>query len=374
MRRLISLLIAVVLILATLGILMLASASSVKQEGASYFWMHQFVWLVIAFCGAAAASRFDYHHFQRLALPAAVIALVLLILVRIPGIGYCINGSWRWLRLGPLTIQPSEVSKLALIMLFSWWLARNQRRIDELKRGILIPFGILAGFAFLLVIEPDFGTTMLVSAVAVSMMFLGGVSIAPLLITGLAGLLGVLVMIFQNPERMSRILAFLDPQKYETGKAWQLTNSLRAFAAGDVAGVGYGNSLQKYSYLPEAHTDFIFPIIGEELGLIVSLVVVLMYLILFVLGLGIALNARDDFGRLMAFGITLMISIQALINFAVVTGCVPTKGLALPFISYGGSSLVISGVMIGILINIAYDSLKSSRRSKSLFKDRMRKV
>ena len=375
MRRTISLFIAIVLILVTLGVLILASASSEKYDDAGYFVKRQLIWLALAFCAAAVAARLDYRIYQRLAIPAAVISVCLLTLVRIPGIGTIINGSYRWLKFGPITIQPSEISKLAVIMLFSWWLARNQRRIDELKRGILIPFAMLGVFAVLLVIEPDFGTTMLVSSVAVSMMFLGGVSIAPLLITGLVGLIGVLVLIFQNPERMSRILAFLDPQKYEQDKAWQLINSLRAFAGGDIAGVGFGNSMQKYHYLPEAHTDFIFPIIGEELGLIASLVVVLMYVMLFIFGLRIALNARDDFGRLLAFGITLMITIQALINFAVVTGCVPTKGLALPFISYGGSSLVISGVMIGILVNVAHTSIKApSKGAANPFKDRARKV
>lgn len=375
MRRTISLFIAIVLILVTLGVLILASASSAKYDDASYFVKRQLLWLALAFCAAAVAARLDYRLYQKLAIPAAVVSICLLVLVRIPGIGTIINGSYRWLRFGPITIQPSEISKLAVIMLFSWWLARNQRRIDELQRGILIPFAMLGCFAVLLVIEPDFGTTMLVSSVAVSMMFLGGVSVAPLLITGLVGLLGVLVLIFHNPERMSRILAFLDPQKYEMDKAWQLINSLRAFAGGGMWGLDFGNSMQKYHYLPEAHTDFIFPIIGEELGLIASLIVVLMYVLLFVFGLRIALNARDDFGRLLAYGITLMITIQALINFAVVTGCVPTKGLALPFISYGGSSLVISGVMIGILVNVAYSSMKApSKASANPFKDRARKV
>jgi cell division protein FtsW len=375
MRRTISLFIAIVLILVTLGVLVLASASSVKYEDASYFWVRQLIWLALSFVAAFAATKFDYHRYQKLAIPLAVFSVILLVLVRIPGVGSNINGSWRWIRMGPVNIQPSEIAKLGVIMLFAWWLARNQRRIDELKRGILIPFAMLGTFAVLLVVEPDFGTTMLVSSVAVSMMFLGGVSVAPLLITGLVGLIGVLVLIFHNPERMSRILAFLDPQKYEQDKAWQLINSLRAFAGGEVWGTGFGNSMQKYYYLPEAHTDFIFPIIGEELGLIASLLVVLMYVVLFALGLRIALNARDDFGRLLAFGITLMITIQALINFAVVTGCVPTKGLALPFISYGGSSLLISGAMIGILVNIAHDSLKApSKRGRNPAKDRKRTV
>ncbi len=375
MRRTTSLFIAIVLILVTLGVLILASASSAKYDDATYFVKRQLIWLALSFCAATVAARVDYRRYQKLAIPFAALSVLLLILVRIPGIGHNINGSWRWLRVGPLTVQPSEIAKLALIILFSWWLARNQRRIDELKRGIFIPFGMLACFAIPIIVEPDFGTTMLVSSVVVWMMFLGGASIGPMLLIGLSGLFGILFMIFQNPERMGRILAFLDPQKYEQDKAWQLINSLRAFAGGDLWGVGFGNSMQKYHYLPEAHTDFIFPIIGEELGLIASLIVVFLYIVLFALGLRIAFNARDDFGRFIAYGITLMISIQALINFAVVTGCVPTKGLALPFISYGGSSLMISGVMIGILVNIAHSTMHApSKTARSIFKDRARKA
>ncbi len=375
MRKTISLFIAIVLILITLGVLILASASSAKYDDAEYFVKRQLIWLALSFCGAAVAARFDYRLYRKLAIPLSVFSILLLVLVRIPGIGHEINGSWRWLRVGSLTVQPSEIAKLAVIMLFAWWLSRNQRRIDELKRGILIPFGMLACFALPLVVEPDFGTTMLVSSVAVFMMFLGGVSVAPLLATGLCGLLGVVFLIFQNHERMGRIFAFLDPQKHELDKAWQLVNSLRAFAGGDWFGVGFGNSMQKYNYLPEAHTDFIFPIIAEELGLVAALIVIVMYLTLFILGSKIALNARDDFGRFLALGITLMITMQALINFAVVTGCVPTKGLALPFISYGGSSLVISGAMVGILVNIAHHGMHApSAASRNPFKDRARKV
>jgi len=375
MRRTISLFIAIVLILVTLGVLILASASSAKYDDATYFVKRQLIWLALAFGAATVTARIDYRRYQYLAIPAAAVSVLLLILVRIPGIGHTINGSWRWLKFGSLTVQPSEISKLAIIILFSWWLARSQRRIDELERGILIPFGLLACFALPIIVEPDFGTTMLVSTVAVCMMFLGGASIGPILLIGLVGLIGIVFMIFQNPERMSRILAFLDPQKYENDKAWQLINSLRAFAGGELWGVGFGNSMQKYHYLPEAHTDFIFPIIGEELGVIASLGVVVLYVILFVLGLRIAFNARDDFGRFLAYGITLMISIQALINLAVVTGCVPTKGLALPFISYGGSSLLVSGLMIGILVNIAHSTMHApSKAPRSLFKDRARKV
>ncbi len=377
MRRAISLFIAIVLILATVGLLILASASSTKLENASYYWQHQFIWLVLSFSAAAIAARLDYHIYQRLAVPLAVLSFVLLIAVRL--FFPAINGSHRWISLFGFTFQPSELSKISVILLFAWWLSRNQRRIDEFVRGYLVPVCMLGAFAMAIIIEPDFGTTMLVSSVAICMMFLGGTGIAPLLVTGVAGFVGISVLIALNPERMGRIIAFLNPQKYEQDEAWQLVNSLRAFANGGQngwwRGQGFGNSMQKYHYLPEAHTDFIFPILGEELGLIAAIIVVFMYLGLFALGLTIAFRAKDDFGRLIAFGITLMISIQALINFAVVTGCVPTKGLALPFISYGGSSLLISGIMIGILVNIAHSSMNApARSSHNIFKDRARKV
>jgi len=169
MRRTISLFIAIVLILVTLGVLILASASSAKYDDASYFVKRQLMWLALAFCAAAVTARLDYSLYKKLAVPLASVSVLLLILVRIPGIGTMINGSWRWLRIGPITVQPSEIAKVGVIILFAWWIARNQRRIDELKRGIIIPFSMLAVFAFLLVIEPDFGTTLLVSSVAVSM-------------------------------------------------------------------------------------------------------------------------------------------------------------------------------------------------------------
>ncbi|MBN2684700.1 MAG: putative lipid II flippase FtsW [Pontiellaceae bacterium] len=377
MRKAISLFIAVVLILVTLGILILSSASSTKAEGASYYWMRQLMWLALSFVAAAIAARLDYRFYRHLAIPLACVSLALLVAVRL--FFAPINGSHRWIKVGGFTFQPSELAKIAVILLFAWWLARNQRRLKEFKFGILVPFSMLALFAGTIIVEPDYGTTLLISSVAVCMMFLSGVRILPLLVAGLLGIGGVALLISQNEERMGRIMAFLNPQRYEQGEAWQLTNAYRAFANGGQDGwwwgQGFGNSLQKYHYLPEAHTDFIFPILGEELGLVAAWIVVLLFLMLFVLGVVIACRAHDDFGRFMAFGITLMISLQALINFAVVTGCVPTKGLALPFISYGGSSLLISGGMIGILVNIAHVSTKEPPQSeRNIFKDRTRKV
>jgi cell division protein FtsW len=324
---------------------------------------------------AIITARMDYRLYEKVLIPMALASITLLILVRIPGIGKMVNGSWRWLQVGPMTIQPSEFAKPVFLIVMAWWLARSLRRIDEFRYGVAIPFILLACFAVPILVEPDYGTTLLISAVGICLMLLAGASIVPLSAVAGAGLLVVVGLIFQNPERMGRIMAFLDPQMHEQGKAWQLANSLRAFASGEIFGVGFGNSFQKYHYLPEAHTDFIFPIIGEELGLIASLLVVSLYVILFMVGMKVARQAQDHFGRFLAHGIALMIGLQALINFAVVTGSAPTKGLALPFISYGGSSIMASSIMFGILLNIAIDSERGQRNSRrGLFKDRSRKA
>ncbi|OUX38326.1 MAG: putative lipid II flippase FtsW [Kiritimatiellaceae bacterium TMED266] len=375
MHRTVTPLITVVLLLVALGMLVLMSASSERSSDASYFVERQLIWLGISVVAAVVTARVDYRLYERAVLPLALISIGLLVLVRIPGIGKMVNGSWRWLQIGPMTIQPSEFAKPVFIIVMSWWLARSMRRLEEIRYGLVIPFLLLGSFAVPILVEPDYGTTLLVSAVGLCLMMMAGTPMLPLMGVAGVGLLGVATLIFQNPERMGRIMAFLDPQAHEQGKAWQLTNSLRAFASGELFGVGFGNSFQKYHYLPEAHTDFIFPIIGEELGLIASLLVVLMYGVLFATGMQVARRAQDLFGRFLAHGIALMIALQALINFAVVTGSAPTKGLALPFISYGGSSILASSIMFGILLNIAIDGERGRlRKNKGLFKDRSRRA
>lgn len=375
MHRTVTPLITVVLLLVALGMLVLMSASSERSSDASYFVERQLIWLGISVVAAVVTARVDYRLYERAVLPLALISIGLLVLVRIPGIGKMVNGSWRWLQIGPMTIQPSEFAKPVFIIVMSWWLARSMRRLEEIRYGLVIPFLLLGSFAVPILVEPDYGTTLLVSAVGLCLMMMAGTPMLPLMGVAGVGLLGVATLIFQNPERMGRIMAFLDPQAHEQGKAWQLANSLRAFASGELFGVGFGNSFQKYHYLPEAHTDFIFPIIGEELGLIASLLVVLMYGVLFATGMQVARRAQDLFGRFLAHGIALMIALQALINFAVVTGSAPTKGLALPFISYGGSSILASSIMFGILLNIAIDGERGRlRKNKGLFKDRSRRA
>ncbi|MFA7257191.1 MAG: putative lipid II flippase FtsW [Kiritimatiellales bacterium] len=377
MQRTISVLIAAVLILVTIGVIMLFSASMVRGDAqfndTAYFVKRQGFWLVISLIAAAVCARLDLRWLRVAALPVAGICVLLLIAVRVPGVGVYINGSWRWLRLGPFTVQPSEFAKIGMILAFSWWISRRRRYMHTFKRGLLPPLAALGLFAVLLLAEPDFGTTILVGLVTLALLYTGGVR--PLHLFGFAGagLAGVAILLLHNENRMRRIFAFLDPEKYSQAEAWQLINGLNAFASGGAYGVGLGNSIQKYHYLPEAHTDFILPIIGEEFGLVSTLVVLVLFVVIFICGLRIAARASDDFGRFTALGVTLMITLQAVINLAVVTGCMPTKGLALPFISYGGSSLLVSSVMIGMLVNVAHTARDPKVKTRTaLFKDRRR--
>lgn len=382
MQRTITVLIAAVLILVTIGVILLASASMVKgaseeqfRNDPAYFVKRQGVWMVLALIASVVCARMDLRWMRTAALPAAAICAFSLLLVRIPGIGSEIKGSWRWLHLGPLTVQPSEFAKVGIILATAWWIARRRRYMHTFLRGILVPMAGLGLFAGLLIIEPDFGTTLLVAFVVLAMLYIGGA--APRYLFGFSATGAALFLMFvaHNANRMRRIFAFIDPEKYAQEEAWQLINGLNAFAAGGVHGVGLGNSIQKFHYLPEAHTDFILPIIGEEFGLIATLSVLLLFVVVFICGLRISSRASDDFGRFTALGCTLMITFQALINLAVVTGSMPTKGLALPFISYGGSSLLISSIMIGILINVAHTARNPKEKKRTaLFKDKRRRA
>lgn len=382
MQRTITVLIAAVLILATIGLIMLFSASMVKgateaqfRNDPGYFVKRQMIWMALSLLAAIFCTRVDLRWMHTAALPVAGICVLFLLLVRIPGIGMCINGSWRWLRLGPFTVQPSEIAKIGIILAIAWWISRRRRYMHTFLRGILIPILGLGLCAVLLMLEPDFGTTTLVGLVVIVLLYAGGARPRYLLgFTG-AGAAALAVMLLHNANRMRRIFAFLDPEKYALEEAWQLINGLNAFAAGGAHGTGLGNSIQKYHYLPEAHTDFILPIIGEEFGLVATLCVLILFVVIFICGLRIAARASDDFGRFTALGITFMITLQAIINLAVVTGCMPTKGLALPFISYGGSSLLVSAAMTGLLINVAHTAHDPKVKTRTaLFKDRRREA
>lgn len=343
---------------------MLASTSAVQADASfhdpAFFIKRQAAALFVGFAAAVICMRIPYTQWRILAPVVAVIAIILLIMAIIPGVGIELKGSSRWLRLGPVNIQPSELGKFSLILVMAMWLSHTQRSILSLRDGMAIPLGILAIFAGLVFAEPDFGTTMLMGMTGFAMMFVAGSRIGYLLIAAVLGLVGFSFAVMQNEVRMRRIMAFLNPEKYAENEAFQLLHAIYAFVIGGFSGVGLGDSLQKRFYLPEAHTDFIFAILGEELGLIASLLVILLFASFFVLGLLISFRSQDIFGRLLAFGLTMIISLQAAINIGVVTGCLPTKGLPLPFISYGGTSLVMSLAMVGVLVNIAFHSTEST--------------
>ena len=360
----------VYIILVSCGFLALLSASTVHDLDSSYYAKRQALWSIVSIIIAFFIRKVDYNIYKNFAIPISLISIILLVLVLIPNIGKMVNGSWRWIQIGPITIQPSEFAKPSILILISYWLSNNQRKIDEFKNGILIPYILIGIFTVPILLEPDYGTTILIFFVTTILIFIAGANLKTISIVSIPVIAGIFLMILTNSERLGRIMAFLKPESYQLSSGYQLANSLRAFSEGKLFGVGFGGSLQKYDYLPEAHTDFIFPIIGEEFGLVGCLSVVILYLILFFLGINTSKNSYNTFGKFLGYGISLMIVIQVVINLFVVTGLAPTKGIALPFISYGGSSILSSSIMIGILLNISLDGERSSKkRKKGFFKN-----
>lgn len=348
----------------------------VELHGDAFWYLkRQLIWVALAVSTLLVTSRIDYQVYRTFAIPLAVFSMVLLIMAITPGVGVMRNGSWRWLSFGPVNFQPSELAKLSCVILIAWWMAKVQRDAGSFRRGLVVPLLFVGLYSVLIILEPDFGATMLIGAVGLAVMFVGGTRIGYLLVAGVGGFCGMALLIAQDPERRARLLAFTDPEKYSSGDAFQLMQALYAFVTGGGMGVGLGESMQKRHYLPEAHTDFIFAILGEELGLRVTLPVLIMFLIFFICGVLVANNCEDRFGKLLGFGIAFLITVQAAINIGVVTGSLPTKGITLPFISFGGSSLLMTLAMVGILINISFDVPMSSKdEDRRIVKDRARHV
>jgi cell division protein FtsW len=356
MRRTSSTLIAVVVLLLGLGIVMLASTSHVKASASFddpyYFLKRQLAWLAVAIAGGVAVARVDYHAWRRWAGPLAVVSVLLLVVVWMPWIGLNVKGSSRWIRLGPFSVQPSELAKFTTVIGLSAWMARVGWRARRLKEGLLMPVAWLGLVGGLLILEPDFGTALLTGLVGLLILYAGGSRVSHLVVTTFCAASAFVIAVMHDPLRMGRVLAFLMPDKYPA-TAYHLAQSKVAFIRGGWFGVGLGDSIQKQFYLPEAHNDFILAIIGEELGFFATMGVILLFVGILICGLMITRQAPDPFGRLMGFGFTMMLVLQAAINMGVVTGCLPTKGLPLPFISYGGTSLVASVAAVSVLLNIA---------------------
>jgi cell division protein FtsW len=334
-----------------LGLTILFSASvSLKQD--PYFYIDKQVLGVIAaglLCFVASRINLDYA--RRASAWIAAGALLLLVLVLVPHLGVSVKGSRRWLGFGAARLQVSEFAKLAMVFCMAHYLALNQTRIGDFKRGYLYPLGIVGAFAVLILIEPDFGTAALALSVGLILLFLAGAKWRYILPTIGLSAAAFAVLVAHNPNRLRRFTAFLDVEGNRQGGTYQLYQSLEAFAAGGIGGAGLGQGRQQINFLPEAHTDFIFAVVGEELGMWFTLGVVGIFAVIFVAGLAHLRRAPNLFHFLLAAGCLLLMCLQSIINLGVVTGVLPTKGISLPFISAGLSNLLLMGLLVGILIN-----------------------
>lgn len=347
----------VVLLLVITGLVMIYSASSVlaaRRYGDSfYFLKQQFLWVLIGFTAMGTAAVVPYRWWKPMVVPLTVGALALLGLVLVPWIGIEVNGARRWISVGALTFQPSEFAKLVLVLYLAHYLVRHGDRITEWKRGLVFPLAMVGVFLLLVLWEPDLGCAVVMGSVAVSVLFLAGARLSHLAVVGIGTLPFLLGAILMSPYRLERFLTFWDPWKDPGDAGFQMVQSFLSLGSGGPLGTGLGAGSQKLFYLPEPHTDFIFAVIGEELGLVGTLFMVGCFSFLVWRGLRIAGSTGDPFGRFLGMGITLMIGLQALINMGVVTGLLPTKGLPLPFVSYGGSNLVICLTGVGMLLALS---------------------
>jgi cell division protein FtsW len=356
----------VTLVLCLLGAVMIYSASAVtadQQYGRSYiFLLRQAAWLLLGLLGMFALMRTDYRCLRE---PAVVYPTIFLVLIMLVGAFFLdkSHATHRWIKFGPVNIQPSELAKLAVVLYLAWFLDLKRRgassmefRKEDFLRTILPAAGPIFVCVVLILLEPDLGTSVDIVLVTVAILFVAGLS-WKWLVTGTAAALPILYLLITHVSyRQARLMAFLDPGSDPQGSGFQLLQSLIAVGSGGFTGVGLMESKQKLFYLPEAHTDFIYAVICEELGFLGAVTVIALFAVYGWRGLRAAFGAPDGFGRLLALGITAMVLCQALINFAVVLGMVPTKGIPLPFVSYGGSSLLVMLLATGVLLNISQQS------------------
>jgi cell division protein FtsW len=340
-----------------MGIVMVYSASSAianNSWGNSFFFIRkQAVSAVIGCILLMGTAMTPYRLYRKFAYIFLAIAALLLILTQVPGIGHSAGGAARWIKIGAFSMQPSEFARLAFIIYLAYSITKKQELIKDFSIGFLPHVIFFLIFAILIMLQPDFGSVAILAMITWIMMFVGGVSLLHLLLSLLPMIpVGIFVMVSAS-YRMDRLVSFLDPWKHRSDEGYQIVNSLMAFGSGGVWGKGLGNGYQKLFYLPEPHTDFIFSVIGEELGLWGVLLILSVFAVVILRGIVIARNTEDMFGSLLATGIVTGLGLQTCINMGVTLGLLPTKGLALPFLSYGGSSLLINMAAVGILINIA---------------------
>lgn len=356
-------LIAAVMGLLIIGLMMVASSSVMVStklyHQPFHFLIRQASYLAVGIVAALIIIRVDSNEWEKYSVPLLFTCLFLLILVLIPGIGRTVNGSRRWLALGPIGIQVSELAKMTMILYLSGYLVRQQESVNQSILGFLRPMAVLSVVAVLLLLEPDFGATVVIAGTVMAMLFLSGVKLRYYVGLTILVLISLIFLSISTPYRVARLTAFLNPWADQFNSGYQLTQSLIAFGRGGWAGVGLGDGVQKLFYLPEAHTDFLFAVLAEELGLLGILLVLLLYSILVYRGLMIGFNARRQdrlFAAYTAYGITVWLGLQAAINMGVNAGLLPTKGLTLPLLSYGGASIVVNCMVIALLLRIDHEN------------------
>lgn len=348
-----------VLMLVSVGIVMVFSSSYYYAmfppfNNPFHFLVRQLIWAAMGLTVMFIMMNYDYWHWKRWAGGLLVLAFLLLIAVLVPGIGVSKLGAQRWLNLGPFSFQPSEFAKLCLVIFCAFGLSRRPDRVLNFRRGMLPYLLIMVLAAGLILMQPDLGTAVTLAGTIVLMLFAVGVPMVYLSLLGVLGMGAVGLAIWTEPYRMRRFLAFLDPEKDPSGSGWHILNSLMSLGSGGFLGTGLGQGRHsKFLYLPERQTDFIFAVIGEELGFIGACLVILLFILFIWRGLKVVITSPDPFGSLLAAGIVSGVGIQAIINIGVVTSSLPVTGITLPFVSFGGTSLVFTLMGVGILLNIS---------------------
>ena len=346
-----------VLFLVGMGIVMVYSASSavaLKKFGSDYLFLKkQAIFAFVGIIALVVCRHLPYQWYRPLTYPLLALALLFLIAIQVTDFGFSAGGSARWLRISYLTFQPSEFARFALVVFLAYSLEKKREKIKELSIGFLPHIFVFGVFALCIFQQPDFGSVVILGTLTWLMMFVGGVRCTHLLMSLIALLPVAIYYLVKAEYRVKRLLSFLNPWEYPADEGYQVVHSLMAFGTGGLWGTGIGKGFQKLFYLPEPHTDFIFAIIGEEFGLVGVLIIIGLFGLILVKGLLIARNAPDTFGSLMAFGLTCAMGLQVCINMGVALGLLPTKGLTLPFLSYGGTSLLLNMASIGVLMNIS---------------------
>jgi cell division protein FtsW len=359
-----SVIVVCVAALISIGLVVLFSASSPIKGGPYAYLYKQFIFLGLAIGCGWVAARVDLEQLRKFAWIIMGLALFALLMTLLVGIS--VNGSRRWLGVGSFRLQVSEFAKLAMVFALAHYLAIHQNRLGEWAKGFVIPCCMIGGFVLLTFLEPDYGAAALFGSIGMILLFLAGAKLRFILPGVIAALIGFVTMIIYDPVRMRRMMAFLNPEEHRQDVGYQPYQALLALASGGIDGVGLGNGRQQNAFLPEAHTDYIFAILGEEMGLICTLLVVILFVTIFIAGLMHVRRAPNLFQFLLVTGCILLISMQAIINLGVVTSLLPSKGMALPFISAGGSNLLLMGLLVGIVIN----SARTWERPKPLVRKR----